>query len=309
MAEMDRKYAQVRAELDDLQREVREIQEGNFSRQTAAAVGLGRYEYIVGGFIVLMVAAVTLYGHRLARKMQSTQRQLVRQERLAALGEVAATIAHGMRNPLASIRAAAEVGRADLTEGSALSETLDDIVAEVDRLASRIRTVIDFAHPLEPRLARGDLNGFISGFADGARKRLPEAVCMHVALDPAVPAMQFDRAHMQEVLEALVVNAVEAMDGNGQVTIGSTLERDADTGRSVILSVEDTGSGIEASRIGRIFDLFYTSKPSGTGIGLAMAKRLVEVHGGEIEVASQPGHRTTFSVRLPVPQPPTVTRV
>jgi len=235
--------------------------------------------------------------------IRRTQRELVRKERLAALGEVAAAVAHGIRNPLASIQAAAEVGREDLPEDSALSETLDDIVAEVGRLESRIRAVLDFAHPFEPRLARGNLNGFITGFADGVRKRLPETVRIHVALDPAVPAMEFDRAHMQEVLEALVVNAVEAMDGNGQVTIGSTLEHDNDTGRSVMLSVADTGSGIEASRIRRIFDLFYTSKPSGTGIGLAMAKRLVEAHGGKIEVASQPGQRTTFRARFPIRQP------
>ena len=83
----------------------------------------------------------------------------------------------------------------------------------------------------------------------------------------------------------------------------SLWERDNDTGRSGMMSVADTGSGIGASRIRRVFDLFYTSKPSGTGIGLAMAKRLVEAHGGKIEVASQPGQRTTFRVRLAAPQP------
>lgn len=484
MAEMDRKYAHLRTALDDLQRDVRTIQAKNFAKQTSAAVTLGKYEYVIGGFIVLMVAGITLYGHKLALKMQAdqkqresfladlqeveartraildtaadgiitiddretvtsfnraaetmfgyaatevignsvntlyasfgregrhafartyleghngaetvkrfevdgrrkdgtnfpmdlaisevriragriytaivrdittrkraetlsrqysaeleatvrertqglrealakqselakknaeayevirrTQEELVRKERLAAVGEVAASVAHGIRNPLANIQAAAQVARENLTdEERTLAERLEDIVAEVSRLESRIRAVLDLARPFEPNLALGSLNEFIRGFADEIRKQFPETVRLTVELDPEVPLMPFDQAHMHEVLEALVINAVQAIDGYGEVIIRSTLEPDDDSRESVILSVADTGSGIEPSRIGRIFDLFYTSRRSGTGIGLSMAKRLVESNGGTIEVVSQPGQGTRFTIRFPIVQ-------
>jgi len=360
MAEMDRHYGQVRVGLDVLQGEVRVIQEKNFELQTAAATDVGRYEYLIAGFIVFIVGAVTLYGHKLARKLQShqtererlhseleaaesltrryneelqstvreqteglrvalekqselarknadayeiirrTQQELLRKERLAAVGELAAAVAHGIRNPLASIRAAAEVGREDWEEDSTVRETLDDIVTEVIRLEGRVRTVLDFSHPFEPDLSLGDVNDFLEDFAEGIRKRIRQSVRLDVVLAPSIPSLRFDRAHLHEIIEALVINAAEAMNGDGTVTIQSSIEPANGAGfQEIVISVADTGPGIEADRIGQIFDLFYTSKPSGTGIGLAMAKRLVESQGGRIHVVSEPGESTAFRLCFP----------
>ena len=233
--------------------------------------------------------------------VRRTQEELVRQERLAAVGEVAAAVAHGIRNPLASIRAAAEVRRDELLEDGYIAETLDDVIAEVTRLDHRIRTVLDFAHPFEAHLTLEDPNEVLRGFVSVIRNRVPETVKLDIELDPSVPSTLFDSTLMNEVMEAFVINAIEAMEGKGRVTVRSALERDSYGGEHAILSVEDSGPGIEPDRIERIFDLFYTSKPSGTGIGLALANRLVKCQGGRIDVQSLPA-KTTFFVRLPIRQ-------
>ena len=233
--------------------------------------------------------------------VRATQAELVRKERLAAVGEIAATVAHGIRNPLASIRAAAEVGREDLPEHSPLRETLGDIVMEVSRLENRIAGVLDFARPFKPTLATGDLNGFIAASLGDLRRRIPETTRLVLELAPGIPEIDFDAAHLHEALEALVLNAVEAAGAGGQVTIRSSLESGENGRPSVVLSVADNGPGIEPDRIDRVFGLFYTTKTSGTGVGLTVARRLVEAQGGQLDVTSQPTE-TTFRISLPLPR-------
>lgn len=229
--------------------------------------------------------------------VRATQAELVRRERLAAVGEIAATVAHGLRNPLASIRAAAEVGQEDLSEPSLIGETLGDIVMEASRLEERIAGVLDFARPVRARLASGDVNGLVAAFFADLRGRVPKTTRLVLELEPGVPPIDFDAAQLREALGALAQNALEA--GGGLVTIRSSLERGENGHRSVTLSVTDTGPGIGPDRIHRVFDLFYTTKPSGTGVGLTVAKRLVEAQGGRLEVTSQPT-QTTFRIRLPL---------
>jgi signal transduction histidine kinase len=231
--------------------------------------------------------------------IRQTQEELVRAERLAAVGELATAVAHGIRNPLAGIRAAAQVAREDATDADTI-ESLDDIIGEAARLEARVRTILNFARPFEPTLALGDLNGFVDDFARNIRKRLPESIRLAVRLDPALPPLRFDAVHMTEVLEALVLNAAEALVDAGGVTIESRIEQNGSRGQDALVVVSDTGPGIGPGIIGRVFDLFYTTKASGTGIGLATAKRLVEAQSGTIDVASTPGQGTVFTIRLPI---------
>ena len=121
-----------------------------------------------------------------------------------------------------------------------------------------------------------------------------------VDLDPALPTALFDAAYLREILDALTVNALEALDGGGELTLRSKLDTRDGSQPMAELSISDTGPGIEANRLSRIFDLFYTSKPSGTGVGLAIAKRIVESQGATIGVTSEPGEGTTFAVRIPL---------
>jgi len=235
--------------------------------------------------------------------IRQTQAELVRAERLAAVGELAAAVAHGIRNPLAGIHAAAQVAREDAVEPG-LIESLDDIIGEAGRLETRVRTLLNFAKPFEPKLVWADLNAFLQDFTGRIRKRIPAGIRFAVELDPVLPTVRFDAVQMTEILDALVVNAIEAMTDGGALAIRSRLDGSDGVHRDAVLTVSDTGPGIDAARRERIFDLFYTTKASGTGIGLAAAKRLVDQHGGAITVDSAPGAGTTFVIRLPVPVAP-----
>jgi signal transduction histidine kinase len=190
------------------------------------------------------------------------------------------------------------VAREDLDESDpGLVESLDDIVAETDRLETRVRTVLDLARPFESSPLRGDLNAFVRGFAEGFRSRLPPNVELALTLDPAVPETAFDAAHLTEALDVLLTNAVQAVNGGGRLEIATHLESDGARSR-VGIDVRDDGAGMSAGQLARAFELFYTTKAGGTGIGLSVAKRFVEGQGGTIDVASEPGKGTTFTIRL-----------
>lgn len=231
--------------------------------------------------------------------IRKTQAELVDAERMAAVGELASSVAHGIRNPLAGIRAAAQLAREDVEADSEVAESLDDIVAASDRLERRVRSILDLARPVACAPRREDSNAFLRAFAAGLRERLPSGMRLATALDPDLPPARFDRFCLTEVLDALAVNAVESQGGTGSIELRSRLEQNGGPPR-VAISVADRGPGIDAARLPRVFDLFYTSKPTGTGVGLAMAKRLVERQGGTIEATSPAGGGAVFTVRLPV---------
>lgn len=242
-------------------------------------------------------AALALHNARATEDLRRTQEALVRHERLAAVGELSAAVAHGIRNPLAGIRAAAQVAREDPDEAETVRESLDDIIHEADRLEHRVRSLLDFARPFEPTLERGQINPLVTDVVDSLRRRLPPAVAVRCSLADGLPAVAFDPVQMTEVLEALAVNAVEAMHAAGALTIATRPAADGAGG--VELMVSDTGPGLDAAQQRRVFDLFYTTKPTGTGLGLATVKRLVDRHGGRVRIDSAPGAGAAFVVTLP----------
>ncbi|MEW6271914.1 MAG: ATP-binding protein [Thermodesulfobacteriota bacterium] len=245
-------------------------------------------------------SALALTNARAYEIIRRTQAELVEAERLAAVGELASTVAHGIRNPLAGIRAAAQVAREDVAPDSPMAESLDDIIAEADRLEARVRSILELARPAASEHVRCDVAELLRSHASSLGSRVPPRIALVLDVAPGLPPAAADRTQLVETLDILVVNAVEAMRGAGRITLRAWLDDGPGHAPRVALSVADDGPGIEGERVDRVFDLFYTTKPAGTGVGLAMAKRLVERHGGTIEVASTPGVGTTFTVRLPL---------
>jgi two-component system, NtrC family, sensor histidine kinase HydH len=233
--------------------------------------------------------------------LAETQAELVQSERMAAVGELASAVAHGIRNPLAGIRSSAQVAREDLPDDTDVNETLDDIIGEVDRLEQRVRTILEFARPVELQLVPGDLNQCLRRFAAELRTRLPDGVRLDLELRETVPPVRFDAIRLTEVLDTVAVNALEAMDGAGTLEIRSDLAPQDGSCRRALIAISDDGPGIDEHMLRRVFDLFVTSKPSGTGVGLAMAKRLIERQGGSLEVTSRLGEGATFRIYLLIP--------
>jgi len=232
--------------------------------------------------------------------------QLKQRDRLAALGEMAAGLAHEIRNPLGAIKASAQYlaeEPGDATPGG--GEFLGIIVEEVDRLNRVVASFLDYARPSRGDAAPIDVNAVVRRTMQLLAAECEEAgVVYELALTEALPEVRIDVEQLRQVLLNLVQNALQAMDSGGRLVIASTLrERSDATGarRSYVeVRVEDSGPGIPQKVLANLFVPFVTTKDRGTGLGLAISQRIVAAVGGHIEASTHEGVGATFSVRLPV---------
>ena len=232
--------------------------------------------------------------------LRSTQSRLIEAERFAAIGELSAAVAHGIRNPLAGIKAAAQFANLELPTGHPLHENITDIISESDKLEARIRTLLDFAKPFEPRRAPCRVDRIADDALASLRSQMAaQDIEVTTAFDPTLPDAHVDYAQIEQVLLVLLSNAMEAMNNGGRISVTGQLVHAS----TVRLEVADTGPGVPAEQLPRIFKLFFTTKSSGTGLGLAFAKKIVEQHGGTIAVQSEVGQGTRFTIDLPIEPP------
>jgi signal transduction histidine kinase len=230
-------------------------------------------------------------------QLEQTQAQLVQSEKLASIGEMAAAVAHGLRNPLASLRAAAQVVRRHPDSPSA-AEHLDAIVEEVDRLDRRITHLLSFSrpapyHPLTENVSRL-VEGLLPTFSELLKER---GVELELDLPPALPDVRVDPIQLEQALVEIISNALDAMPAGGRLQISATCRQDDVTGR-VVIDISDTGRGIPESVLPSVCEPFFTTRADGTGLGLSIAKRYVEQNGGSLQIVSRPG-ATIVSVQLP----------
>ena len=235
-------------------------------------------------------------------ELRSLQTQLVQAERMAAIGEVVTAVAHGIRNPLANIRASAQVALLDDTgEQTPATTNVRNIIGEVDRLEGRVKELLSFVRPAEARRSPVDLNTLLTATLRLLAGRFAEAGISPAAkLAVALPVVTADPMLIEQALVNVIGNAIEASPAGGTVTVATAVAR-GDDGLQVVVEVHDDGPGIEPASIERVFELFYTTKAQGTGVGLALARKFVEAHGGSLTVSSGSGEGTTFTMSLPAP--------
>jgi signal transduction histidine kinase len=233
----------------------------------------------------------------------SMQSELVASQRMAAVGEIAAAVAHGIGNPLSSIRAAAQVGKLDCREcdGPELqtktAATLDGIIQQVDRVQKRMQGLLNFAKPMEPRPGDVELNSLLSDIVQILTPRFAAGrIAVELELDENLPKARLDANHVEQIFMGLITNALEATPEGGRVTIRTRAHGGNGAAPVIRVSVEHTGEGIPAENRSRVFEPFFTTKPNGTGIGLPLAKKFVERNGGRISVAEAPGGGAIFDV-------------
>jgi signal transduction histidine kinase/DNA-binding response OmpR family regulator len=219
---------------------------------------------------------------------------------LTALGRMATQVAHELRNPLAGILLYARhlehrLERARDAEGA---ETAHKIGAAVERLGAVVSEITAFGRPPTLHRARAALPPLLDECLTFARARRPtEGVEVVRAYDPACPEAFVDARELRKAFLNLILNALEALEGGGTLTIRTAY---APASGAVTVSVEDTGAGMSAETLARAFDMFFTTKAQGTGLGMAIARSVVERHGGELRLESAPGAGTTATVRLPL---------
>ncbi|MCC6527032.1 MAG: GAF domain-containing protein [Polyangiaceae bacterium] len=255
----------------------------------------------VANQIAVAVENARLYADLRAsyEELAKAQAQLVERERLAALGQLAAVVAHEVRNPLGAIFSALGPLKRQLRlEGE--SATLFAIVGqEAERLNRIVGDLLDFARPSAPTLrplALGDVLEHALAAALGAS---PPAVRIVRVLDPALPSLQGDEHLLHQAFLNLALNALQAMPDGGTLTVRAGTEV-GPAGAVVRVEISDTGVGLDDDAKARLFEPFFTTKAAGTGLGLAVVKRIVEGHRGSIDVASESRRGTTFTLRLPL---------
>jgi two-component system, NtrC family, sensor histidine kinase HydH len=232
---------------------------------------------------------------RANEQLQKAEEAMRRSDRLAALGQLSAGLAHELRNPLGTIKASAEMLQRSVTaENEVAREVSGFIASEVDRTNSLITRFLDFARPLELRLDKADLAQTLDR-AVAAAERESARVAIYKNFDPAIPPFPFDAELLERVFFNLIVNAAQATQPGGAVTVKT---RSADG--NVEVAVIDRGSGIEPKNLDNIFNPFFTTKPQGVGLGLAIVSKIVDQHGGKIAVESEPGKGSVFHVFLPI---------
>jgi signal transduction histidine kinase len=221
------------------------------------------------------------------------QMRLIESETMGAVGEMASAVAHGVRNPLASIRSSAELLQDEVTNLAA--ESAADIISEVDRMEKWVRELLTYSQPQDYKPEAVDLAAVIlqstGGYAREARRR---KVALDTALPLALPKIRGNAALLIQVCNNLVSNALEAMpDHGGEVKVSAAAESG---GQQVVVVIRDTGAGIAAADIDRILQPFFTTKPKGLGVGLTLANRIVKRFGGALHIASKPGQGTTVTL-------------
>ena len=228
--------------------------------------------------------------------------RLKERDRLAALGEMAAGLAHEIRNPLGAIKASAqylteEVPTTPQVETTGDHEFLEIIVEEVDRLNRVVSGFLDYARPSKGNPAPTDVNATVERTIQFLRSEMRE-VDIHLELTSTISHVRIDVEQLRQVLINLIQNAIQAMSGKGELFI-TTLERKRANQHSVEVRVRDTGPGIRSDVLPHLFVPFVTTKQRGTGLGLAISQRIVAAVGGRILVRTVENEGTTFVVRLP----------
>jgi signal transduction histidine kinase len=221
--------------------------------------------------------------------------------RLAALGRLTSGVAHELKNPLNAMMVHVELLREELgdTPGEA-GESLQSLAREIRRLDGMVQGFLRVIRPQDLALTLIDVNALVLDVAALLEPEWqPEGVRFACERDPDLPLIQADGALLQQAFLNVLLNACEAMPAGGAVTIAT--RRDGPDGIAVRFA--DDGVGIPPEQLERIFELYYTTKPGGSGIGLSVVHRIVHLHDGEIGVESAPGRGTTVTVRLPVRGP------
>jgi signal transduction histidine kinase len=241
---------------------------------------------------------------RASARLEETQRQLFQSEKLAALGKLSAGIAHEIRNPLTSIKILIHSLVDEQATETSREKDLAVIEGEIERVNKIIRQFLDFARPrppsLEPREVRAILEETLALLV---YEMEAQKISLERSYAPDIPPVPMDREQMKQVFLNLLLNAIQAMErgGNLRVAIRWKPAPSGDGGRSVAeIAVQDTGPGMAEDIRSRIFEPFFSTKEEGIGLGLPIAQRIVEEHGGQIRVESRVGEGTVFTIILPL---------
>ena len=237
---------------------------------------------------------------QLARRedeLNRTNKELLQSKKLAAIGTLASGVAHELNNPLNNIYISAQVLEKEVSDSCSpmVTETLVDILSQTVRVKRIVGDLLDFARGREPVFKEVELKELIMGaykFVSTAANT--EGVNLSIDTGPDTLTLSADPEQLERIFINIFTNAIDAMSGAGDLSV-----RVLKNGEAITVKISDTGKGIPAEVIDKVFEPFYTTKDKGTGLGLAIVFNIIKKHGGEIIVESKEGKGTTFTITLP----------
>ena len=228
---------------------------------------------------------------------------MIHAEHLATLGELAAGVAHEIRNPLAGIAGAIEIITKDFPKDHPDREVLEDLRQEVRRIEKTLNELLVYARPKPPQLGHADLKETIARTLQLARQQTGNRkIEFSIQISPQIPPFMVDSEQVHQVLLNLVLNAIQSIEKEGKITLEAGLQDGDGLNRLgyVVVGVTDTGQGIPPEHLTRIFRPFYTTKRGGTGLGLSLCRRIIDAHGGTLTAESELRKGSRFTIRLPL---------
>ncbi len=249
--------------------------------------------------IEALVGAFNRMQEAIRERRRLNQEKLLRSDRLAMIGQLAAGVAHEINNPLGSILLFTRLVMQQSPVNSRMHENLERIEKETKRCHSIVQSLLDFARQREPNVEPVDVNQLLEAtlkFFEKQNLLKNIEVVRHFAAD--LPLIQADQLQLQQVFMNIIINALDAMNGRGLLTLETT---DIGTDGRITISISDTGCGIPPENMDRIFDPFFTTKDvgHGTGLGLSVSYGIIQTHSGDISVSSTPGEGSRFTITLP----------
>ena len=234
------------------------------------------------------------------------ERENNRRQHAARFGELAASLAHEIKNPLAGIQGAVDILIQRRSPNDPERKLLEGVRGEVGRIDAIIRSMLDRAQPggfnFQPASVNAAVHRAITlaGHQSKAISKRGRQIKIEFVTDPSPIVMKIDAAQIEDATHGLLTNAIEAIEGDGNVIVRlSEGAREDRAGREVVIEVEDNGRGIPEEDLSRIFSPFFSTNPNGAGLGLPAVRRVARAHGGRVEAASTPGRGSTFTIRLP----------
>jgi signal transduction histidine kinase len=233
------------------------------------------------------------------------EREINRRQHAARFGELAASLAHEIKNPLAGIQGAVDILIQRRNPNDPERKLLEGVRGEVGRIDAIIKSMLDRAQPGIFNFRPASVNAAVHRAVTLANHQAKAAstrgrrIKIEFVADPSPIVMNIDAAQIEDAAHGLLTNAIEAIDGDGAVVVRlGEFDRDK-AGREVVIEVEDNGRGIPEEDLARIFSPFFSTTPNGAGLGLPAVRRIARAHGGRVEAASTPGRGSTFTIRLP----------
>jgi two-component system nitrogen regulation sensor histidine kinase GlnL len=228
---------------------------------------------------------------------ERAQSELRRNRALAAVGQMTAQIAHEIKNPLGSIRFAAELIKRRPTADAESRETIEIIDRSVDHLTSIVAELSEFARPKELNLSKTNLNELLEELTPMLADRLADkGLDIVKAYNAGLPPGRFDKTELRKLFLNLIINAIDASEPGSKIMLRTGLD-----GKDMVqVEIQDEGSGMDGETLSRLFEPFYTTKKAGTGLGMAISKKIAELHRGDLLVSSKLGTGTKVTVRLPI---------